>query len=257
MDKINEIPQANFFSFTDSKNFTYGFDILSLMQTFKGNNIENPYNREKVSAEIKRKITNFYKKSCLLYPELKIKNVETISTSTSPPYRNLRRSAQNQQITANVNQLSNESLNRFNTLANMRTKPISQRMQDLFMEIDQLGNYTQVSWFSNLTLNQYIRLYRALFEIWNYRSGLSRETKLKICPFYGPFERIFQSPIYYDEITLEQIQIGCTTVFETITCSGVDEDHRKLGAFHALSALTIVSTNARQAMPWLYESVAY
>jgi hypothetical protein len=39
--------------------------------------------------------------------------------------------------------------------------------------------------------------------------------------------------------------------------SGIDDDHRKIGAFHALSGLTIVSLDARLAMPWLYESVAY
>jgi hypothetical protein len=38
---------------------------------------------------------------------------------------------------------------------------------------------------------------------------------------------------------------------------GINEDSRKLGTFHALSALTIVSAGARQAMPWLYDSVAY
>jgi hypothetical protein len=139
----------------------------------------------------------------------------------------------------------------------IRNKPILQRMQDLFIQIDQLGNYTQVAWFSNLNLNQYIRLYRAIYEIWNYRGGLSRETKLKICPFYGPFERIFQTPIYYDELTLAQIQGACTSVFETLVFSGIDDDNRKLGTFHALSALTIVSTGARHAMPWLYESIAY
>jgi hypothetical protein len=139
----------------------------------------------------------------------------------------------------------------------MRTKPIEQRIQDLFIEFDQLGNYTQSHWLLNLNLNQYVRLYRALYEIWNYRSGLSREARLKICPFYGPFERIFQGPVYYEDLTIEQIKNACTCAFETMIFSGVDEDHRKIGAFHALSALTIVSTGARQAMPWLYESIVY
>jgi hypothetical protein len=248
MDKIVEIPYENFFSYTDTNNFTYGFDITSLMQAFKAKNMENPYNREKLTVPIKRKIKSFYKKTCIFYPEIKIDKLD-------PP-------VQAPQITRNrfVQQptpLSVASQNRYNALVNMRTKPISQRMQDLFIEIDQLGNYTQVSWFSNLGIAQYVRLYRSMFEIWNYRSGLSRDTKLKICPFYGPFERIFQHNVFYDELTLDQIQSACTTVFETLVYSGVDEDHRKLGAFHALSSLTIVSNPARQAMPWLYESVAF
>jgi hypothetical protein len=251
MDKLSDIPDTNFFSYTDSGNFTYGFDILSLMQTFKRNNMENPYNREKLDVETRRKINSFYKKTCLLYPELRIKTNENAHVC-----RHQRRTQQHTTLNTSVN-YTTEQLNRYNFLLSNRTKPIVERIQNLFMEIDQLGNYTQVSWFVNLRIDQYIRLYRTLFEIWNHRSGLSRETKLKICPFHGPFERVFQTPIYYDDITLEQIQVGCTTVFETMIYSGVDEDHRKLGAFHALSALTIVSSGARQAMPWLYESVAF
>jgi hypothetical protein len=44
---------------------------------------------------------------------------------------------------------------------------------------------------------------------------------------------------------------------ENMVYSGVDEEYRKIGCFHALSALTIVSYPARAALPWLYESVMY
>lgn len=39
--------------------------------------------------------------------------------------------------------------------------------------------------------------------------------------------------------------------------SGINVDMRRLGTFHALTALTIVSRDARIAMPWLYESIIY
>jgi hypothetical protein len=253
MDKINEIPDMNFFSYADDNNFIYGFDIVSLIQAYKAKNMENPYNREKLSVPIKRKIKSFYKKTCIFYPEIKIDKHEVAPTYNTRRHRNINSQVQN----PISNRLSPESNDRYNLLLNMREKPIEQRMQDLFMEIDQLGNYTQVSWFSNLNVNQYIRLYRTMFEIWNYRSGLSHDAKLRICPFYGPFERIFQRNVYYDELSLTQIQAACTSVFETLVFSGIDDDHRRLGAFHALSSLTVVSTGARQAMPWLYESVAF
>ena len=123
------------------------------------------------------------------------------------------------------------------------------------MEIDNLGNYTQSHWFSNLTIQQFIRMYRALYEIWNFRAQLSTDVKLKICPFYSPFENI--TNLYIDNLTLENIQNACLIVFENMIFAGVDDDHRKLGTFHVLSALTIVSIPAREALPWLYESVAY
>jgi hypothetical protein len=110
---------------------------------------------------------------------------------------------------------------------------------------------------SSLDIRQYIRLYRILYEIWNYRSNLSREVKLRICPHISPFEGIFPRVIYHNDLSFNQIQNACVTVFENMVYQGIDEDHRKIGTFHALSGLTMVSDNARQAMPWLYESVAY
>jgi hypothetical protein len=73
----------------------------------------------------------------------------------------------------------------------------------------------------------------------------------------GPFDGIFPRVIYHDDLTLDQIRIGCLTVFENMVFLGINDDSRRLGAFHSLSALTIVSPGARQAMPWLYDSVAY
>jgi hypothetical protein len=51
--------------------------------------------------------------------------------------------------------------------------------------------------------------------------------------------------------------LACLTVIENLVYSGIDEDHKKLGTLHALSGLTMVSHDARQAMPWLYDSVAF
>ena len=44
-------------------------------------------------------------------------------------------------------------------------------------------------------------------------------------------------------------------MFEHLVYCGIDNDHKKIGTLHALSALTLVSRDARLAMPWLYESV--
>ena len=45
------------------------------------------------------------------------------------------------------------------------------------------------------------------------------------------------------------------SVIDRLIRSGVTEDDRKLGAFYVLSALTLVSPGARNALPWLYQSV--
>jgi len=150
-----------------------------------------------------------------------------------------------------------EVRNNYNKIIEIRKKPTSIRIQELFIEIDHLGNYTQSSWFTNLEKRDMLRLYRVLYDIWNFRAQLSIDIKLKICPLFDPFSSIFIQPIYQNNITEEQIKFVCLTIIENMVYSGVDEEFRKLGTLHALSALTIVSTPARMSMPWLYESISF
>jgi hypothetical protein len=82
-------------------------------------------------------------------------------------------------------------------------------------------------------------------------------TKYNICPFHSPFDGIFTRAVQYTELSILQIQLACLIVMENMIYSGIDEDYRRIGCFHALSALTIVSHPARISMPWLYESVIY
>jgi len=261
MEPLSEIGHSCFYSYKDTKDFVYGFNVASLMQSMKTKSkLENPYNRERVNANIMEQIKTLFKLSCILYPIFREENESLISptniinrrtrtnlsTATAIPVINNRNVIENR-ATA-------ETLIRLN---DMRIKPASERINDLFMEIDALGNYTSSTWFSNLDARQYIRLYRTLYEIWNYRSNLSREVKNRICPVAEPFYGIFPPGVYYNDLTMAQIQGACLTVFENMVFQGIDEDHRRIGTFHALSGLTLVSDGARQAMPWLYDSVAY
>jgi hypothetical protein len=55
----------------------------------------------------------------------------------------------------------------------------------------------------------------------------------------------------------ETIKHAGIQLMNTFTTSGNTRDSRGLGAYYVLSALTLVSQSARNAMPWLYESVMY
>jgi hypothetical protein len=145
---------------------------------------------------------------------------------------------------------------RIELLNTSRVRPYQERVENVFTEIDGLGNYTNLAWFTSLTHLQYVRLYRCLFDIWMYRAQLSFEVKRKICPLYDPFDGIFPRHIYYNTITNDQIKTGCLIVIENLVYSSTDIEYRKLGALHALTSLTMVNPNARIAMPWLYESIA-
>lgn len=259
MEPLKEISISNFYSYKDSKEFIYGFDIASLIHIIKSNaKLQNPYNREKINQQMIDEIKRVYRLTFLVFPDFRNDNqpLHNPFQSTRHPRtnRNLNTTNANNQINDNMNAAMISNRNR---LVEIRRKTSNERINDLFMEIDSLGNYTQSEWFNNLDIRSYIRLYRCLYEVWNYRSQLSFEVRNQICPNPGPFDGIFPRVVYHDDLTLDQIKTGCLTAFENMVFLGINEDSRRLGAFHALSALTIVSVGARQAMPWLYDSVAY
>ena len=57
------------------------------------------------------------------------------------------------------------------------------------------------------------------------------------------------------ELSVEQLQTMCLSVMEDMVYTGVNVEFKTLGSLHVLSVLTIVSYEARNAMPWLYEAL--
>ena len=270
MEPLDEIPNENFFSYKDTKQFIYGFNITSIIQMIRTKGkFNNPYNREELDKKLLKNIKKLYRLCFIVYPEFKNEN-ESVRTSPNNMVNNNAESVNNN--TANrhyTNEFRNHNdviTSRYTNLVRdvkeklriIREKTVEQRITELFIEFDHLGNYTNSAWFSTLDTSQYIRLYRCILDIWNYRGQLSYSVKSKICLLGNPFSEIIPRNFFTnDSISLERIQNGCLTIFENLIYTGIDEDHRKLGAFHALSALTVVSRDARQSMPWLYESLVY
>lgn len=262
MEPLNEMSKEVFYSYKDSKDFIYGFDITSLIKMLqKKNKIENPYNREKINPTITNNIKTLYNLSFLVYPNFKDEN-ERLQNNARPTIQRPVHNTTNNRFTNNNTQnrmntiTTPEMTIRHNRLLEIRERPLIERINHLFTEIDSLGNYTNSSWFTNLDIRNCIRLYRSLYDIWYFRSNLSREVRNFICPNQNPFDGIFPRATY-NELSLQQIQSACLTAIENIVYLGINDDYRKIGTFHVLSAMTLVSSEARQAMPWLYESVAF
>jgi hypothetical protein len=57
--------------------------------------------------------------------------------------------------------------------------------------------------------------------------------------------------------TNEALMKNAVRIIETMVKSGMTVENRSLGAYYVLAALTLVSDNARNSLPWLYQSVAY
>jgi hypothetical protein len=135
--------------------------------------------------------------------------------------------------------------------------PIQQyrmKIVDLFNMIDELNYYSSPEWFLNLTAEQHRKFYRQLYDIWTHRANLSEAQKNLIVPSHRQI--LFrQSPFVVGTFPLERLQkVNMTTIRIMIT-SAADKNDRILGAMYIISTLTLVCDEAKEAYPWLYESV--
>jgi len=251
MEPLSEISFPFLYIYKEDK-IAYGFHLSSLAtyiyQTGSLSEIKNPYNRAIISGDIIKHICKLFHISCIFFP-LKTKEYSNVVLNTSVR-RTRRRALTNDLYPTPAMELYQQ---RVRQLTEIREKPIEERVRILFTEIDSLGNYTVSQWFFEIrTVNNYLRFYRTLFNIWYYYSQMTEEVRQKICMCGDPFENILA---FSENVSLENVQENCLRVMENMVFMGIDDEFRKLGAFHALTALTVVCLNARQTMYWLYESL--
>ena len=230
LDPITDIKYNRFFSYSDKKNIVYGFDMNSLkMMLEKQERLINPYNR---AAFSENDIMNINRLIRFLPYEPDFEKLTLVEISA-------------------------------NSMNQIRNKPDDIRIQELFYYIDHLGNYTQSTWFTELNQGRLRRLITYLYELWKWRASLSRETRHGICPYFNPFidgleGRVSLTGINEDILNnTDELRRVCLTVMENFVYTGLDEDFRKIGAMHVLTILTHVSTDARNSIPWLYESIIF
>jgi hypothetical protein len=231
LEPLNEIDAIHFFSYTIDQHI-YGCNIYSLAEYIKKNGVKHqPYNRSPFPDDV---LSDFF----TLWSILKIiqKFPEDVIKNNSVSF-----------LQNNIREPENELIEQ---LRNIRNKSIETRIQEVFMEIDQLGNYTNSRWFSSLSEEQYCLFYRQLFNIW---SRLTRDMRSRIYMIGNPFAGNNRNE--NDMRNNEFIREACLFVLENFVYGGSDIEYRKIGTLHALTALTVASIHARNSMYWLYESL--
>lgn len=222
LDDLTEIPYNQFISIQDEDKFIYGFDVKSLYNLYLKNktNVENPFNKKIFHKKVYIQLIKFIKLSNLL------------------------------NINASINY---EELSGLDEIRKLDMKVLT-----LFQTIDSLGNYTNITWFNNLDKYELIRFIRELLEIWNYRASLTREVKREICPPYGdPFSCMNIHLHLISGYDINSIKKNALNIINEFINKGIDNESRVLGSNYVLCALTLVSNEAAEALPWLYESVIY
>lgn len=263
LEPLNEIEFERFFSYKDASGFVYGFDLFSLLNLFRTKNkLTNPYNREHMPFPLVNRIFTLFQIVKIVFPnaiDCSVANVHPPVTIvrrthpvTTPRQANLRNG--NDQTPPPPPPEIQHMIQMRNHLQQLQSLPIATRIREVFSEMDILGNYTNVAWFNEMDKIKYASFYKNYYEWWNFRGRFPIEIKRKVCVLREPFINVGLLS-QYNTTSMEAFQEACLSLIEAMVYTGVDLEHRKLGALHVLTMLTLVSRPARQAMPWLYESV--
>ena len=265
LDPINEIEADYFFSISEGDGggcaaaaaaHIYGFDIRSLISHISTSIVGagtgaaplNPYTRKPFPSDFMENIFKYIRIYRIFRPEIKLLHPAIIHLVYKPVLRAGDTAA------AATAALYMQQMSTLYRLQIIREKPLNERIQNLFIDIDILGNYTSADWFKYLMVSDYYIFWNTLYDIWLFRAEILDETKKKICPIHDPFYRkMITAPSY----TKNEILDVCLYAMENMIYMSADEEYRKLGATYVLMALTVVSPRARLAMPWLFEMLAY
>ena len=238
LDTLNNIPYNQFISFKDDNSHIYGFDVLSLYNLFV-----------KVTKNNKTRISNE------LYNNNSILNVQNPFTNIFFSYNVLKQLLEyirlsnllKIHIDLNYNDLANLSIN----------KQTEMKILTLFQRIDSLGNYTNIKWFLDLDKYGLVRFIRQLVDIWNYRANLSQEIRREIVPPTGdPFYDEIMNINNLSQYNFTQIRKYSIAIIDSMINKGINNNSCVLGSYYVLCALTTVSSDAANTLPWLYEAVS-
>lgn len=226
LEPLKEIPFNQFYSFKDNEDNIYGCDIISLYELvckktkydIQQNKLPlNPYNREPLDSNL---IDNFSHYLRLV----KVNRIECIII---------------------------EEVEIVDPKQELRLKII-----EIFQYINELGNYADSNWLSNLPRHMLVLFIREMYDIWHYRAQLTRTVMREIVPPHGnPFMgmNLHLAQNQNDDVLMKY----AIKVIEYLTKSAHTTDKRSLGAYYVLAALTLVSEDARTSLPWLFQAVAH
>jgi hypothetical protein len=223
-EPLTDVDKFQIICVKDSDGHVYGFDIQSIYQ-YKtklevGVELVNPYTRNKFPASF------FTELSKIIYGSRQ----GLISTIID------------NDLDESVEGLSFE-------------KKVELRALSVFQHINSLGNYSDTSWFMTLSRRRIIRMIQELYDIWNFRLNISQEVKRTIYPYGNPFGNSMD--VHIGNMTDCELKNFVLEIIENFVLKGVDRDAQSLGAFYVLGSLTMVSTIAADASPWLFQSFVY
>jgi hypothetical protein len=131
------------------------------------------------------------------------------------------------------------------------TQKLALETTDVFRMIEDLGYYTDPSWYMDLSRQQLQRLYMELADIWFHRATLSPADRLRIVPPVGgasPFSVPVHTALIMHQKALRPLVLATCKMLVSAAPARSD---KQLGVMYVLGAMSIVSSGASVAYPWL------
>ena len=131
------------------------------------------------------------------------------------------------------------------------TQRLALETTDVFRLIEDLGYYTDPSWYMDLSRMQLQRLYMELADIWFHRATLSPTDRQRIVPPVGG-ARPFSVPVHTALIMQQKaLRPMVLATCKMLVSAAPARSDKQLGVMYVLGALSIVSAGASVAYPWL------
>ena len=139
-------------------------------------------------------------------------------------------------------------------------KPVTEEQKltlavtDVFRSIEDLGYYTDPTWFMDLGRLQLQQIYIELADIWYHRAGLSSADRVRIVPGgRNPFAVPVLTAVVMQQKALRPLLLETCRLLVSAATARAD---KQLGVMYTLGALSLVSPGAATAYPWMADMFA-
>jgi hypothetical protein len=244
LDDIKDIPNVDFFSFTDSKGFIYGYHIDSIIELilksdeyfdqFKKNYLNNNGTSNLCYRQFIRTLYNHYNK-------LKIINPYTRFIIEGPIKLRVIKLFAQKQFNKKPN---NNQIEVIDIKTSVRNKCLT-----IFQKIDFQGYQTDIYWLYEESQKVIKIFYKKLSIIWNFEFGLNQTARYNIAKSHNIFDNLHDIMISRaDKYTLLDKVLDTVNA---IVSNGDTEADKQSGCIIVLYALAYINQNCIIANPWL------
>ena len=248
LDELKDIPNDDFFSFSDEKKFVYGFSIDSIIQLILKSD-ENYF--EQFSRKIKnRQISNTTPKICY-YQFIKILYNHYSKIKIINPYTRFVIDNTIKLKAIRLYARKEYDINRIEEIVeiiDIKTL-VKNKCLSIFQKIDMFGYQTDINWLYDQHQTVLKIFYKKLALLWNFEFGLNNEARYKIAQSHNIFVNLHDIMISkQDKYTL------LDKILEPVNAmvsNGRTDADKQSGCIIVLYALAFIDNRCVMANPWL------